>query len=106
MEGSDRSSGHEFCFQLYVSHYVCVCTFEGDRLRRAREIRENRGSASLCNTKENLGERWNEKRRGKNTEGEGETPNPRCTQFGNTARCLDNEALPQSQSPHAERRRQ
>lgn len=31
-EGSDRSAGHEFCLQLYVSHYVCVSTFEGDRL--------------------------------------------------------------------------
>lgn len=35
-----------------------------------------------------------------------ETPNPRCTQFGNIARCHGNAALPQSQSPHAERRRQ
>lgn len=35
-----------------------------------------------------------------------ETPNPRCTQFGNTARCHGNAALPQSQSPHAERQRQ
>lgn len=37
---------------------------------------------------------------------ERETPNPRCTQFGNRARCHGNAALPQSQSPHAERQRQ
>lgn len=40
MEGSDRSARHKFCFQLYVSHYVRVSTFEGERLRRARERRE------------------------------------------------------------------
>lgn len=39
-------------------------------------------------------------------ERERETPNPRCTRFGNTACCHGNAALPQSQSPHAERQRQ
>lgn len=39
-------------------------------------------------------------------ESQRETPNPRCTQFGNTARCHGNAALPQSQSPHAERQRE
>lgn len=42
MDGIDRSAGRKFCFQLYVSHYVCVSTFEGDRMRRAGEIKEQR----------------------------------------------------------------
>lgn len=46
MEGNDRSAGHKFCFQLYVSHYVCVSTFEGERLRTAREKWE--GGGGFC----------------------------------------------------------
>lgn len=93
--------------------FNCMClimhewVLEGDRLRRARETENGRvrlASATPKKTWEKGGIKRGEERIGR--ERERETQNPRCTQFGNTARCLDNEALPQSQSPHAERQRQ
>lgn len=105
-EGSGRGTGagmdmnfvfKYMCLIMYVSLLLSVTV--GTERRRQRE----RGADSLCYTKENLRERWNKWERGRLRR---ETPNPRCTQFGNIARCHGNAALPQSQSPHAERQRQ
>lgn len=92
-------------FQVYVSHYVCVNTCEGDRLWRRKEEKRQRGVLIASASPKKTWKKGGINRR-EGDYGERETPNPRCTQFGNTARCHGNTALPQSQSPHAERQRQ
>lgn len=106
MEGSDRGTGTGMDMN-FVFKYMCLITYVSLLLgvidcadtEQVRERERERGADSLCCTKGNLRERWNKQERGRLWR---ETPNPRCTQFGNTARCHGNAALPQSQSPHAE----